>query len=240
LLAPADLTDAAAADSDTVTGRPIADLISDTGNWSPKVRRNAAIQLGVNKASVTSTQRNQLHAIASNTALPAHVRAGACDALGRIANSASATVLADLLTTPQKYVRYAAAEALRYMPNADRQAQLTKILTAAAANARPVLPYDEEDPLHFDHGRIAMLLFYGGNAYGPKGVLWNNITGVDRNLLYPAIRAVAGNPVGQARSTLASIYPLLTKADTLAVAGAVVDTVVEFAPSDRMFASGVR
>ena len=240
LLAPADLTDAAAADTYTVSGRPIGDLISDTGNWSPKVRRNAAIQLGVNKASVTSTQRNQLHAIATNTALPAHVRAGACDALGRIANSASATVLADLLTTPQKYVRYTAAEALRYMPAADRQAQLTKILNAAAVNARPVLPYDEEDPLHFDHGRIAMLLFYGGNAYGPKGVLWNNITGMDRNLLYPAIRAVAGNPVGQARSTLASIYPLLTKADTLAVAGAVVDTVVEFAPSDRMFASGVR
>lgn len=236
----ADLTDAAAADTYTVTGRSNNDLISDTGSWSPKVRRNAAIQLGVNKASVTTAQRNQLHTTANNTALPAHVRAGACDALGRIANTASASVLANLLGDPQKYVRYAAAEALRYLPNADRQAQLTKILTAAAANARPVLPYDEEEPLHFDHGRLAMLLFYSGNAYGPKGILYNNITGVDRNLLYPAIRAVAANPVGQARSTLASIYPLLTKADTLAVADAVVDTVLEYAPSDRMFASGVR
>ena len=222
------------------TGRSINDLISDTGNWSPKIRRNAAIQLGVNKSSVTTTQRNQLHTIATNTALPAHVRAGACDALGRIANSASASVLADLLTDSQNYVRYAAAEALRYLPNADRQAQLTKILTATAANARPVLPYDEEDPLHFDHGRLAMLLFYSGNAYGPKGILYNTLTGVDRNLLYPAIRAVAANPVGQARSCLASTYPLLTKADTLAVAGAVVDSVLEYAPSDRMFASGVR
>ena len=240
LLSAGDLAEAAAADTYSVTGRSIADLISDTGSWSPKVRRNAAIQLGVNKASVTTTQRNQLHATANNTALPTHVRAGACDALGRIANSASASVLANLLTDPQKYVRYAAAEAMRYMPSADRQAQLTKILTATAANARPVLPYDEEDPLHFDHGRLAMLLFYSGNAYGPKGILYNNITGVDRNLLYPAIRAVAGTPIGMSRSTLASIYPLLTKADTQAVADAVVDSVKDFAPSDRMFASGVR
>jgi autotransporter-associated beta strand protein len=239
-LSAPDLADAAAADSYSTAGRPIATLIADTGNWSPKIRRTAALQLGVNKASVTTTQRNQLHAIAADTALPDHVRAGACDALGRIANSASATVLADLLTDSRNYVRYAAAEALRYLPNADRQAQLTKILTAAATNARPVTPFDEEDPLHFDHGRLAMLLFYGGNAYGPKGILWNNITGVNRSLLYPAIRAVAANPVGQARSTLASVYPLLTRDDTIALADAVVDTVLEYAPSDRMFASGVR
>jgi hypothetical protein len=239
-LSAAELTDAAAADSYTTSGRSIAELISDTGSWSPKIRRNAAIQLGTNKSSVTTSQRDQLHGTAISTRNPAHVRAGACDALGRIANSASAPVLADLLTDPRPYVRYAAAEALRYLPNADRQAQLTKILTATATNARPVLPYDEQDPLHFDHGRLAMLLFYNGNAYGPKGILYNTITGVDRNLLYPAIRAVAATPIGQARSTLASIYPLLTKADTLAVADAVVDSVKDFAPSDRMFAASVR
>lgn len=240
ILSSTDLAEAASADVYSASGRSNSDLISDTGNWSPKTRRSAAIQLGVNKASVTTTQRNELHAIANNTTLPAQVRAGACDALGRIANSASATVLADLLTDSRKYVRYAAAEALRYLPNSDRQSQLTKILTAAATNARPVTPFDEEDPLHFDHGRLAMLLFYSGNAYGPKGILYNNITGVDRNLLYPAIRAVAANPVGQARSTLSSIYPMLSKADTIALASSVVDTVLEYAPSDRMFASGVR
>lgn len=239
-LGSSDLTEAAAADTYIATGRSNDDLISDTGSWSPKIRRNAAIQLGVNKTGVTTTQRNSLHSIANNPALPAQVRAGACDALGRIANSTSASVLANLLTDTSNYVRYAAAEALRYLPNADRQAQLTKILTAAATTARPLMPFDEEDPLHFDHGRLAMLLFYSGNAYGPKGILYNNITGVDRNLLYPAIRAVAANPVGQARSTLSSIYPMLSQADTRALAASVVDTVVEYAPSDRMFASGVR
>jgi hypothetical protein len=239
-LSTRDLADADAADSYTTAGRSITELIADTGNWSPKIRRTAAIQLGLNKASVTTTQRNQLHAIASDTALPDYVRAGACDALGRIANSASATVLADLLSDSRNYVRYAAAEALRYLPNTDRQSQLTKILTAAASNARPVTPFDEEDPLHFDHGRLAMLLFYGGNAYGPKGILWNNITGVNRSLLYPAIRAVAANPVGQARSTIASVYPMLTHAETLAVSGAIIDSVREFAPADRMFAFSVR
>ena len=70
LLSAGDLADAAVADTYSVTGRSIANLISNTGSWSPKIRRNAAVQLGVNKASVTTTQRDQLHAAANNTAVP--------------------------------------------------------------------------------------------------------------------------------------------------------------------------
>jgi hypothetical protein len=99
-----------------------------------------------------------------------------------------------------------AAEGMRYLPQTAKLTKLNTILAAAASTARPLHPFVEEDPLHFAHGRLAMLLFYGGNAYGPKGVIWNNLAGVDRNLLYPAIRAVAANPVGQARSCLYHAY----------------------------------
>ena len=233
-----DVADAAEGDDYHLPSRSTAQLISDIGSWSPKIRRQAAIEL---KARGVSTgQRNQLHAIAADPDLPPHVRAGACDALGRIANSASAPVLAGLLNDPENHVRYASAEALRYLPNSARQQVLQQVLVATAETAKPWYPIDEEDPLQFANGRLPVLLFYGGSAYGPRGIIWNNLSGVDRNLLYPAIRAVAGSPLGFTRNNLQWTYPMLTHAETLAVSGAVVDSVREFAPSDRMFAFSVR
>jgi hypothetical protein len=237
-LSAADVADAAAADDYSVAARTTAQLISDTGNWSPKIRRLAAIELKAR--GVSTAQREQLQSIAQNSALPAHARAGACDALGRIANSASATVLAGLLKDPENYVRYASAEALRYLPNSARQSVLTQVLQATVETAKPWQPIDAEDPLQFAHGRLAVLLFYGGSAYGPRGIIWNNLSGVDRNLLYPAIRAVAASPLGFTRNNLQWTYPLLSEADMRGVADAVVDSVREVAPSDKMFASTVR
>lgn len=233
-----DVAEAAAGDDYLLPSRTVTQLISDTGSWSPKIRRQAAIELKTR--GVSTAQRQQLEAIATNDNLPVHARAGACDALGRIANSASATVLASLLNHPENYIRYASAEALRYLPNTARQSVLQQVLVATAASAKPWWPIDEEDPLQFAHGRLAVLLFYGGSAYGPKGIIWNNLSGVDRTLLYPAIRATAGSPLGFTRNNLQWTYPMLTHAETLAVSNAVVDSVLEFAPSDRMFAFSVR
>jgi hypothetical protein len=237
-LSAADVADAAAADDYSVAAGTTTQLIADTGNWSPKIRRLAAIELKAR--GVSTAQREQLQAIAANSTLPAHARAGACDALGRIANSASATVLASLLKDPENYVRYASAEALRYLSTSARQSVLTQVLEATVETAKPWQPIDAEDPLQFAHGRLAVLLFYGGSAYGPKGIIWNNLSGVDRNLLYPAIRAVAASPLGFTRNNLQWTYPLLSEADMRGVAGAVVDSVREVAPSDKMFASTVR
>lgn len=237
-LSAADVAEAAAADDYVVTSRSTDQLIADTGNWSPKLRRLAAIELKAR--GVTTTQRTQLEAIATNATLPAHARAGACDALGRIANSASATVLAGLLKDPQNYVRYGAAEALRYLPNSARLTVLNQVLVATVDTAKPWFPIDAEDPLQFAHGRLCALLFYGGSAYGPKGIIWNNLSGVDRALLYPAIRACASSPLGFTRNHLQWTYPMLSQQDMLALSGTILDSVREFAPSDRMFAFDVR
>lgn len=237
-LSAADVADAAAGDDYQTSARTTTELISDTGSWSPKIRRQAAIELKAR--GVSTAQREQLQAIAADPNLPAHARAGACDALGRIANSASATVLAGLLNDPENHVRHGAAEALRYLPNPARQSVLQQVLVATAETAKPWYPIDQEDPLQFAHGRLAVLLFYGGSAYGPKGIIWNNLAGVDRDLLDPAIRAVARSPLGFTRNNLQWTYPMLSHAETLALADAVVDSVREFAPSDRMFAFAVR
>ena len=63
---------------------------------------------------------------------------------------------------------------MRYLPDSAKLTQLNTILSAAASTGAPLLPFDEEDPLHFAHGRLAMLLFYSGNAYGPKGVIYGS------------------------------------------------------------------
>ena len=239
LLTSGEVDAAIAANTYNPSGRSNDELVTDLGNWSPKVRMLASDQLKTRTVSVALI--SQVTALANDPG--GSSRVGACLALGKITDSGSAgaraTTLAALLTDPDGHVRMIAAESLRQMGSA-RNAVVNTILAAAASTARPVVPFVEDDPLQFAHAKVAMLLFYSGSAYGPKGVLYNSITGVDRNLLYPAIKAVAATPTGLARSTVASTYKLLTLNDTLAVADAVVDSVQFRAPADKMFTNGVR
>ncbi len=238
-LTSTEVADATFADDYVATSRTTPELVADLGTWSPKVQKLAAEEIG-NRTAEHATLIPQLIAIANDTNA-GEQRVGACFALGEIGNGAAAADLADLLDDADDEVRYASAEALRYLPQADKLAQINTILAAAASTGKPFLPIDEEDPMQFAHHRLAMLLFYSGNAYGPKGVIWgSNLTGIDRNLLYPAIRAVAQNPNGQARSCLADTYRNLTQADVEAVSGAIVDSVHHRAPADKMFSGGVR
>ena len=239
-LSSSDVAEAITADDYKATTRTVNELVADLGMWSPKVQRLAATEF--------STRTVNAATIAEITALAndplGSSRVGACLALGRINDSASAAAraatLAALLTDPNKHVRYMAAEAMRYLPTTAKTGELNTIMSAAATTGSPLLPYDEEDPLHFAHGRIATLLFYSGNAYGPKGIIYNNLTGVNRSLLYPAIRAVAANPIGFSRSTLATTYGNLSLTDVRSVADAIVDSVQLRAPADKMFSGGVR
>jgi autotransporter-associated beta strand protein len=239
-----DVTEAAAVDGYDPVPRTTSQLIADLGNWSPMVQRRAAEQLATR--IIDTSTLNQITALANDP--NGGSRIGACYTLGRISNSATANTraatLAALLTDPENHVRFMAAEAMRYLPDSAKLSQLNAILSAAASTAKPLMPFDEEDPLQFAHGRLAMLLFYSGNAYGPKGVIWgskiNSPTVINRSLLYPAIRAVAANPVGQARSCLTETYRNLTAADVNALAGSIVDSVRFGAPSDKMFNGGVR
>jgi hypothetical protein len=64
----------------------------------------------------------------------------------------------------------------------------------------------------------------------------SNLSGVDRNLLYPAIRAVAQNPVGICRSSLSRIYDNLNQTDYQALVDTVVYSAYELTPADKMFA----
>lgn len=237
-LSAQDVAEAEAADDYQPQNREFADLLQDLGNWSPKVRDLAAKNIGTRKPD--DSQLLRLQETAGNASSSSGIRAAACMALGKLRHGDSAGLLARLLTDPDSMVRYFSAEALRYLPEPARRSVLDEILRATAVTAKPLLPIDPDDPLHFAHGRLAMLLFYSWTAYGPKGILHNNLDGVDRELLYPAIRAVASNPIGLSRSTLQNVYQDLTKEDVVALADVIIDSVILRAPSDRMFSSGVR
>ncbi len=238
-LTTSEVADAAFADDYVASARTTQQLVADLGLFSPKVQYQAAKQLGLRTTEHT-TLVPQLIAIANDTNA-GEQRVGACFALGEAKNGSAAAPLANLLTDADPEVRFASAEGLRYLPQANRLAQVNPIMVAAASTAKSFYPIDEEDPLHFAHHRLCMLLFYSGSASGPTGVIsGNKITGIDRSLLYPAIRAVAANPNGQARSTLDLTYRNLTPADVDAVAGAIVDSVKVRAPADKMFSGGVR
>ncbi|MCE9519455.1 MAG: DUF6288 domain-containing protein [Verrucomicrobia bacterium] len=231
-LTTTDVSDAEAADGYKATSRSTSQLVADLGSWSPMVQRSAANELGT-RTTETTALLPSLHALANDS--QGTSRIGACYALGKIASSSSAPVLAALLTDPVNHVRFAAAESLRGFSDVAKMAQLNTILSATVSTAAPLLPFNEEDPMHMAHGRLGVLLFNSTD-----GVLRSSVAGADRSLLYPAIRAVAQNPIGYVRSTLSTTYKNLNQADFLALADAVVYSAYELTPADKMFSGGDR
>jgi autotransporter-associated beta strand protein len=226
-----DVTEAEAVDGYHAASRTTSELIADLGSWSPRAQRGAAEELK-NRPSETTALLPTLHAMATTPLGTSRI--GATFALGYIGHTSSSGILATLLTDPVNHVRFAAAEALRLMPQNIRSPHLNTVLAAAAGNAAPMLPFNAEDPAHFAHSRFGPLLF------DADGMVPANFSSVDRNLLYPAIRAVAQNPVGYCRSSLSRIYDSLNQTDYLALADTVVYSAYELTPADKMFAYGDR
>ena len=230
-LSAGDVADAAAVDHYSAASRSTSQLVADLGSWSPRVQRAAAEELG-NRPTETTALLPALHAMATD--LQGTSRPGACFALGYIGDASSAGILAALLTDPVNLVRYAATAGLTVMPPSVRQPHLNTVLAAAASTAAPLLPFNEEDPAHLTHAQLGPLLF------DSSGMVPTDFSAVDKNFLHPAVRAIASNPVGRCRSTLARIYNSLNQTDFLALADAVVYSAYELTPADKMFAYGDR
>ncbi len=225
------------ADHYDASKRTSAELIEDLGIWSPKVQEAAAKELAKRSAE-RATLIPQLIAIAKDTSAGER-RAGACFALGEMKDGSAAADLADLLTDGDEKVRWAAANAMRYMPKDAQTKHLATILKAAATTVRPFDPLTDKNPLQFAHSQLCYLLFYNGTAYGPSGIIaGDRLAGVDRKLLYPAIEAVATTPLGHARSCLGGTFKFLTPDDVKALSGTLLDVAMVPAPADKMFKAG--
>lgn len=238
-LSSAEVAETVFADRYDATTRSTTELLSDLGFWSPKIQESAAKELGARKDEHEALVP-QLISIAINTNA-GEQRVGACFALGEIKDGSATADLAVLLTDDDEKVRWAATYAMRYMPKAEQLKHLETILKAAATTIRPFQPLADRVPMQFAHAQISYLLFYNGNAYGPRGIIaGDQLKGVDRDLLYPAIEAVSQTPLGHARSSLGPTFENLTDEDVLALSGALVETAMVPAPADKMFKSGSR
>lgn len=238
-LTSVEVAEAAFADHYLPASRTTAELISDLGHWSPKVQSFAAKELGARK-NEHATIVPELIALAGNDGA-GEQQVGACFALAAIKDGRAADILVSLLTHNNEELRWAATHAMRHMPKDKQLLHLDTMLKAIVSTQRPFEPLTDKVPLQFAHSEMTYLLFYDGTAYGPRGVIaGNQLNGVNRELLYPAIEAAASTPMGHARGSLSGTFKFLTQEDVKALSGTIVNTALVPAPADNMFKSGVR
>ncbi|MEI8372848.1 MAG: DUF6288 domain-containing protein [Planctomycetota bacterium] len=205
-----------------------AAVMKHLGSWSLVVRTRAAESLAQSKADVTPGLVQLLEGD------DPRARIGACQVLRELKARGAAAVpaLTRMLDHDEVWVRICAGEALAGIGEPARAA-LPAMLNACARE-------DPKDPRGFQPRGLAFSLFYPGGALGGKGLLADSIQGVDRALLYPAIRRVVRTDDGRARGCMRSTYQLLTLEDIRELAPDILFSIEQKAPSGEMFAGGVR
>jgi hypothetical protein len=208
--------------------KSMKDLLAALGDWSPIVRGWAAEELA--KRPEAQAMVPQLITMAEGR--DAHIRQGACEALGYIKNEKALPVFVRLLSHEDRWLRFKAAEALKKMGGAAKPA-IPDILKAVAQTAEPLDPIVWADPIQLTHGQLAAALF--------EGPLTDALKESDPKLLYPAIRAVARNADGMARAKLRGFFESrLTVEDVQALAPDIFAAVRTPSPADMMFSNEIR
>lgn len=204
------------------------ELVAAFADWSPIVRGWAANELALRPEAMTMVP--ELIALAEGR--DAHIRQGACEALGCLKSTDALPVLVRLLKHEDRWLRVKAADALKNIGNESRPV-LPDMLRAVADTAEPLTPIVWADPVQLTHGELASVLF--------ADLLKDSIEGIDRKLLYPAIRAVARNADGMARMQLRNTFEKqLTSEDVQALAADIFAAADEMSPADTMFSNEIR
>jgi hypothetical protein len=208
--------------------KTVEELVSAFSDWSPIVRGWAAEELARRPEAKAMVPR--LITLAEGA--DAHARQGACEALGFIKNTNALPVLVRLLQHDDRWLRVKAAEALKKLGNAARPV-LPGMLQAVVDTAEPIQPVVWDDPIQLTHGALAEALF--------DGLMKNSVQGVDKDLLYPVIRAVAKNADGMARMHLRGTFEKhLTAEDVQALGPDILAAVLTPCPADTMFGNEIR
>ena len=210
--------------------KPLDELFACLSSWSPAVRNRAAKSLSKRTEDVTPRLLSMLDSADANT------RYGACVALkglGPRATRAGAK-LRDLLGDNDPWVRSLAAQAINAGAVDDRNATAVELLTRTTQRA-------SGDPRETVQRSLGSALFAKRSRRTSQGgVLGESLEGVDRKLLYPAIRRLLANEDPIARGHVGKIYPLLTDADLQVLLPDILAATDKMAPSNTMFADGIR
>ncbi len=204
-------------------------LLAKLGSWSPVVRKYAAEALAKRPASNTVPE---LLRLLESEHLEA--RLGACAALKALGPSGSAAIpeLRQTLAHDDLWLRIQAGEALAAMGDEARSVvpDLLQLLTSEYPG----------DSRGMTQRYATFLLFNRGKLEGVTGLLSRSLDGVERDLLYDAIRAGLQNEDGRARGALGTVYDLLSWEELKPLLPAIYKAVVQPAPSGEMFADGIR
>ena len=198
-------------------------LLERLGSWSPVVRERAAMALGRRENVPVAPLIVMLDAPSLDA------RYGACQGLIFLRGRGSPAVeaLRKTFTHQDLWLRIKAAEALAAIgaPATMAVPQLLELL------ARVDL---KNDPRGMQQRYLSFALF------DRDGMLGRSLDGVDRAALYKAVRAGLKNQDGRARDSIGSVYRQLSLAEIKPLLPAILEAIVEPAPSGEMFADGIR
>ena len=208
----------------TYATRTDEQLLKSLGSWSPVVRGRAALEIPNRKDDFVP----RLIALLESRDL--NSRIGACQALGALAKRAAPAVpaLRKTLQAEDLWLRIVAAETLGKIGD-DAKPAVPDLLTML-----PKGP-DAADPRAMQQRYLSFALFDRR-----EGLLKKSIDGVDREALARAVRAGLHNQDGHARSQIGNIYSRLSAEEIEPLLPAIHEAIVRPAPSNQMFADGVR
>ena len=193
-------------------------------SWSPVVRERAALAMARRKDVPITPLIEMLASAKVETQL------GACQALAQLKSkgASAAPALRKMLNHNDLWVSIKAADALATIGDAAMPAVPKLLEMLAEVDKRA-------DPRGMQQRYLSFALF---NRRG--GMIGRSLDGVDRELLYRAVRAGLKNDDGRARGSFGSVYQGLSFEEIKPLLPAISRAVAEPAPSGIMFADGIR
>lgn len=199
------------------------ELLERLTSWSPVVRERAAMALGRRE----NTPIQPLLKLLKSSDIES--RYGACQALIALRERGKSAIhtLRDLLEEEDLWLRIKAAEALASMGE-------------PAMKAVPELLelFSKTDPINDPREMLQRYLCFA--LFDQRGMLHRSLEGVDRELLYQAVKIGLKNQDGRARSSITSVYRNLSTEEIQPLLPAIMQAVAEPSPSGEMFADEIR
>jgi hypothetical protein len=206
----------------------LPELMQALGDWSPVVRSWAAEEITTRPDGKSLAP--ELLKLAEGP--DKHFRQGACETLANLRSVEALPIMIRMLAHEDRWLRFKAAQGIRRY-GAHAKPFVKDILKAVAKTAEPLQPINWDDPVQLTHGQLAAALF--------AGPLTDSLKEVDGELLYPAIRAIASNADGMARSQLRGFFEnKLTVDDVQNLAPDIYAAVKTPSPADTMFGNEIR
>lgn len=209
---------------DRYEGRSREQLLAGLASWSPAARRRSAKTLATMDGDWTPLL---VETIAGSDR---DARYGAIEAVGFLGPRADAAgpVLRTLLEDDDPWIQSPAGKSLASLGPDERKASVGALLKMST---RP----NPRDPR-----RMAQRAASGALFSRSSGIVSQSLDGVDRTLLYPAIQSILQNEDARARGPVGDEYGKLTDDDLAVLLPDVLAAIEKLAPSNEMFADGVR